>query len=228
MSSDPLFTPPAKFTAGSTFWKLQSDGRNVWVDDDGLARDAIGLVVPVAEVLKEGVRGTEKEFRLALVLQDRSSPLRLPSGEFIGGRKLKLAHYAIPPVTARGDPPWASRSVRLFPVLDHAGAQVAEVWFAWKDGAWHMGRSVFINSFEERIRYDDCGRLSLAAEERDWATLDAFHPEALPWFCRTCECNYPEKSWHVFERSDDDEDGFVWLDSHRGKCPHGHERMIAD
>ena len=172
---DSSFIPPAGFPPDSTFWRLRTDGRIVWVDGDAVARDALGLLVPIGEVLKEGTRVTERDFRIALVLDGPSSPLRLPSGEFIGGRRLKAARYALPPVLARGDPPWASRSIRIFPVLSPDEAHIAEVWFAWKDGAWHLGRSAFITGFEERLSYDDCGRLSLASEERDWTTLDALN-----------------------------------------------------
>lgn len=218
------FISPASFPPGSTFWRLPTDGRIVWVDADGTARDAIGLVVPIGEVLEAGERLTERDFRSALVHQGRSSPLRLPSGEFIAGRGLRAARYSMPPITTRGDPPWAARSVRLFPVLDPAGTQVAELWFAWKEGAWHLGRSAFIVGFELRLRHDDCGRLALAAEERDWATLDAFHPLALPWYCRTCGHNHPENSW----RMSGPRDGAARLHGLLGICPNGHERAIAN
>ena len=112
----------------------------------------------------------------------------------------------------------------MFPVTSQDGELVGEVWFVWKDGAWHLGRSQFIKAFEKPLRYDECGRLSLAAEERDWAALDTFHPEALPWFCRTCAQNYPESSWRI-ERID--EDGW-WPDTYLGFCLEGHERIIAD
>ena len=218
---------PASYPAGSTFWRLQTDGRFVWVDGGGVARDAIGLAVPIGEVLAAGERVTEHDFASALVRQGRSSPLRLPSGEFIGGRRLKAARYALPPITASGQLPWAARTVRLFPVLDLAGAQLAELWFAWKDGAWHLGRSAFITDFEQRLRHDDCGRLCLAAEERDWATLDAFHPLALPWYCRSCGHNHPQTSWRTVRRSAGDDERIGDLLRQQRICPHGHERAVA-
>jgi hypothetical protein len=227
MRGDSSFIPPAGFPPGSTFWRLRTDGRIVWVDGDAVARDAIGLLVSIGEVLKEGTRVTERDFRTALVLEGPSSPLRLPSGEFIGGRRLKAARYALPPIVARGDPPWASRSIRIFPVLRRDEGQIGEVSFAWKDGAWHLGRSAFIIDFEERLSNDDCGRLSLAAEERDWATLDAFHALALPWYCRTCGHNYAEESWRVAGRGIGSDDGAVRLHGTVAICPDGHERAIA-
>lgn len=226
MGDDAAFVPPARFPPGSTFWRLKSDGRIVWVDGSGTARDAIGLVVPIGEILDAGERVMERDFRSALVHQDRSCPLRLPSGAFIGGRSLAQARYSLPPVISRGDPPWAQRSVRLFPVLDPVGAVVAELWFSWKEGAWHLGRSEFIAGFEQRLRSDDCGRLCLAAAERQWATLNAFHPLALPWYCAECRHNHPEESWRTGSSRDQDNSPSR-LYGVMGFCPYGHERAIA-
>jgi hypothetical protein len=42
--------------------------------------------------------------------------------------------------------------------------------------------------------------------------------------CDACYCGDHWKRWDVF----DDDDGFCWHDSIRGRCPSGHERMMED
>ena len=154
-----------------------------------------------------------------------ASGYRIPGcGQLMTRDQLRQAHFSLPPTCSMGDPPWRRIGLRLFPVVDAQGECVAEVWFVWKNGLPHLGRTRFINDFEETLRHDVCGVLALAASEKDWATLDAFHPEALPWYCRTCRQIYPESAWKIWEQFEDD----GWLDSFRGLCPRGHERMIAD
>lgn len=42
--------------------------------------------------------------------------------------------------------------------------------------------------------------------------------------CHACYCGEHWVRWNVF----DDEDGFDWHDSIRGRCPLGHQRMLED
>jgi hypothetical protein len=150
--------------------------------------------------------------------------LTLPGGRRITRDQLRQAHFSLPPTCSMGDPPWRRIGLRLFPVVDPAGECVAEVWFVWKDGMPHLGRTPFINNFEEPLRHDVYGLVGQAVYEKNWAVLDAFHPEALPWYCRNCKQIYAESAWKIFEKFEDD----GWRDSYRGFCPEGHERMIAD
>lgn len=117
-----------------------------------------------------------------------------------------------------------SAGLQLFPVGDAHREVVGEVWFARDEQGPFMGRTPFINNFLERLTLEEAENLAWAAMLEDWADVDRFHPEALPWYCRECGCNYAQSSWRITERFD--EDG--WLDSYRGHCPEGHERMIAD
>jgi hypothetical protein len=121
-------------------------------------------------------------------------------------------------------PSQTGRLLGLFTVPDAEGNAVGEVWITCGDDGHYLGRTDFINNFNERIARDRVASLMFAAERQDWAEIDRFHPEALPWFCRRCKCNYPSTAWRITPRFDDD--GF--LDSYRGRCPEGHERMIAD
>ena len=116
---------------------------------------------------------------------------------------------------------------RRFPILDRNGRAVAEIIVTDGNGTFTLERTTFINSFKTEVAHADADRLRAAAEREDWATIDAFDPEMLPWYCRSCACNYASDEWSVWARFDDDE-GFHWLDSYRGLCPNGHQRMIAD
>lgn len=42
--------------------------------------------------------------------------------------------------------------------------------------------------------------------------------------CGACYCGSHWARWNVF----DDEEGFTWHDSIRGRCPLGHQRMLED
>lgn len=112
-----------------------------------------------------------------------------------------------------------------FPVLDNLGRQIAEILLGEVKGVFTLERTTFINSFKVEISAADAERLGTAAARRDWAALNAFHPEMLPWYCPKCGCNYAEDSWKVWAQLDPNDD---WLDSYRGVCPHGHQRMVAD
>jgi hypothetical protein len=114
-----------------------------------------------------------------------------------------------------------------FPVFDHQDREIAEVILGEVEGVFTLERTPFINSFKLAISPADAKRLSAAAANRDWATLNAFNPELLPWYCPKCGCNYAGDSWKVWAKFDDDPDCH-WFDSYRGVCPRGHERMVAD
>lgn len=51
--------------------------------------------------------------------------------------------------------------------------------------------------------------------------------EAAAFYCPICDacfCTAHWKTWDVF----DNDDGLMWYDSIRGRCPHGHVRMLLD
>jgi len=54
-----------------------------------------------------------------------------------------------------------------------------------------------------------------------------FDLELVPSYCPQCKAIYCSKHWHCWDVFDDD-DGSMWHDSIRGRCPHGHERMLED
>jgi hypothetical protein len=69
-------------------------------------------------------------------------------------------------------------------------------------------------------------RLRDAVAAGDTATIHSLDPELVPWWCPTCRQSYCGDHWvrwNVF-----DEEDATWHDSIRGRCFHGHERMLED
>ena len=64
--------------------------------------------------------------------------------------------------------------------------------------------------------------LRAALREADPAALYAVDVELAPFWCPRCEASYDGASWPRWSVFHDD----VWHDSCRGRCPHGHERML--
>ena len=110
------------------------------------------------------------------------------------------------------------------PILDAEGNPIAEVIVREHDGRHIVERTTFISSFSREIPQATAIGIRVALLSQDWKTLDAFDPEFLPWYCRRCEQNYHASQWKTSARIEDD----GWVDSYRGRCPRGHERMLAD
>lgn len=61
------------------------------------------------------------------------------------------------------------------------------------------------------------------------AELFALDFELAPFWCPDCQAVYCGDHWqHWLEFDDDPEAPPAWLDSIRGRCPQGHERMLED
>ncbi len=110
------------------------------------------------------------------------------------------------------------------PVLDAEVNSIADVIILEQDGRYFVERTTFINSFSKETERDKASALREALLSQNWKFLDAFDPEFLPWYCRECEQNYHQDQW--VQSVALEEDG--WVDSIRGRCPKGHERMLAD
>ncbi|MDQ3821347.1 MAG: hypothetical protein M3362_27210 [Acidobacteriota bacterium] len=88
-------------------------------------------------------------------------------------------------------------------------------------------RSSFMSDLTYRIEADAFERVRAIIEAGDVRAIYDFNLEIASFFCPTCNlcyCGEHWVHWDVF----DDEDGFFWHDSIRGRCPRGHERMLED
>jgi hypothetical protein len=70
-------------------------------------------------------------------------------------------------------------------------------------------------------------RERIAAALADPAALLAIDLELAPFWCPVCEAGYCADHWRR-ELVFDHDPLPAWLDSIRGECPYGHERMVED
>ena len=66
----------------------------------------------------------------------------------------------------------------------------------------------------------------LAVESVDPRALATIDWDLGAFCCRRCEQNYCTKCWHVWAVFDDD--GSMWFEEYRGRCPEGHEQRLQD
>lgn len=88
-------------------------------------------------------------------------------------------------------------------------------------------RLSFTSELTYRIEADKFEQIRYAIEAGDVRAIYDLNLEIASFFCPTCNvcyCGEHWTHWDVF----DDEDGFFWHDSIRGRCPRGHERMLED
>lgn len=69
-------------------------------------------------------------------------------------------------------------------------------------------------------------REALDAESVDPRALAAIDADLGGFCCRRCEQNYCATCWHVWAVYDDD--GSMWFEEYRGRCPEGHEQRLQD
>lgn len=69
-------------------------------------------------------------------------------------------------------------------------------------------------------------REALDAESVDPRALAAIDADLGGLCCRRCEQNYCATCWHHWPVFDDD--GSLWFEETRGRCPEGHEQRLQD
>src|SRR5437764_12949858 len=88
-------------------------------------------------------------------------------------------------------------------------------------------RLSFTSELTYRIEADEFELIHAAIEAGDVRAIYDFNLEIASFFCPACSACYCDEHWVHWDVFDD-EDGFFWHDSIRGRCPHGHERMLED
>lgn len=89
-------------------------------------------------------------------------------------------------------------------------------------------RLSFTSEITYRIEADKFERIRGAIEAGDVRAIYDFNLEIASFFCPVCDACYCGEHWVHWDVFDDNEDGFFWHDSIRGRCPRGHERMLED
>lgn len=95
------------------------------------------------------------------------------------------------------------------------------------ENAGQIIRDSFMSQLTYSVGAKDFERVRGLVLAGDIQALYEFNLEVASFYCpdcRACYCGDHWVHWDVF----DDEDGFFWHDSIRGRCPLGHERMLED
>lgn len=93
------------------------------------------------------------------------------------------------------------------------------------------GGEIIRDSFTSRLTLgvlaEDFERIRSIIFAGDIRALHELNLEVASFYCPDCAACYCRDHWvrwNVF----DDEEGFDWHDSIRGRCPQGHQRMLED
>jgi predicted RNA-binding Zn-ribbon protein involved in translation (DUF1610 family) len=87
-------------------------------------------------------------------------------------------------------------------------------------------RESFTGTLTEPLTSGAVEPLRAALAAGDAGGLFALDPEYAPFYCPTCGASYCGDHWTRWDVFDDEMPD--WHDSIRGRCPHGHERMLED
>ncbi len=90
----------------------------------------------------------------------------------------------------------------------------------------HARRESFVSTLTRAVGRDEFGPLRAALVGDDARALHALDVELAPFYCPDCDATYCGEHWVRWDVFDDDDP--TWHDSIRGRCPHGHERMLED
>ena len=89
-----------------------------------------------------------------------------------------------------------------------------------------LRRTSFTGALTAAITDTDIPTLRRILAVRDACALHAFDLEYAPFYCPACNASYCGDHWETWDVFDEDDPS--WHDSIRGRCPHGHERMLED
>ena len=104
--------------------------------------------------------------------------------------------------------------VRLFGTAAGAGGEIV--------------RDSFTSRLAARVGAEAFEGARGAIEGGDIERLYDFDREVASFYCPPCRACYCGTHWTRWDVFDEEEDGFTWHDSIRGRCPEGHERMLED
>lgn len=95
------------------------------------------------------------------------------------------------------------------------------------EGGGEIIRDSFTGRLTYRVGAENFERVRGIILAGDVQALHEFDLEVASFYCPTCRACYCGDHWVHWDVFDDD-DGFFWHDSIRGRCPLGHERMLED
>jgi len=92
---------------------------------------------------------------------------------------------------------------------------------------YEIVRSGLLRNLQAAVTELDYARAFSAIASGDVREIYSYDFELAPFFCPPCGKVYCASHWNIRNVFDND-DGYISLDSVRGTCPHGHERMLQD
>src|SRR5687767_10928265 len=107
---------------------------------------------------------------------------------------------------------------------DHEAGHIALFEY---DRGFEIKRDSFTSRLTLRVSAEDFQRIRSIILAGDMRALHELNLEVASFYCPDCDacyCGDHWVRWDVF----DDEEGFTWHDSIRGRCPLGHQRMLED
>jgi len=90
----------------------------------------------------------------------------------------------------------------------------------------HVLRESFTSTLTRAVGAGEFDALLGALSDDDARALFQLDLELAPFYCPDCHATYCGEHWVRRDVFDDDDP--TWHDSIRGRCPHGHERMLED
>ncbi len=88
-------------------------------------------------------------------------------------------------------------------------------------------RQSFTSHMTSRVSSADVASVESAIKRESARDLFRCDLEYAPFYCPNCDASYCGNHWQRHDVFDND-DGFSWHDSIRGRCPEGHERKLED
>lgn len=106
------------------------------------------------------------------------------------------------------------------------GKEAGAVRLHADDGHPEVCRESWPGVLYQRVSADAVGPFEAALGDGDVRALFALEPQLAPFYCPECDSSYCSEHWDWWDVWDDE--WIAWRDSVRGRCPHGHERMLED
>ena len=107
---------------------------------------------------------------------------------------------------------------------DREAGQVALVEH---DNGGEIIRDSFTSPLSLGVGAEDFERICNIILAGDIRALHELNLEVASFYCPDCDACYCGDHWAIWNVFDDEE-GFTWHDSIRGRCPLGHQRMLED
>jgi hypothetical protein len=106
------------------------------------------------------------------------------------------------------------------------GRQAGDLVLRGRAARAELRRESFTGTLQSPVSGEVFELLHAALENAQAEAVFRLDPEYAPFYCPTCARSYCGDHWDRWDVFDEGTPN--WHDSIRGRCPHGHERMLED